>query len=105
MDHVFEDYRGRRIRLTQNRREHLLEHPEMHACIQGLAETLIVPDEVRVSASDANAHLYYKSIMHPLLGPKLLCCVIKVMPGDAFIVTAYVTDKVKKGTLLWPDKA
>lgn len=27
--------------------------------------------------------------------------VVKVTTGDAFVLTAYVTDKPKKGTVLW----
>jgi hypothetical protein len=30
--------------------------------------------------------------------------VVKVLETDAFIVTAYLTDKVKKGRLLWQRK-
>jgi len=28
--------------------------------------------------------------------------VVKVLEADAFVVTAYLTDKVKKGKQLWP---
>jgi hypothetical protein len=30
-----------------------------------------------------------------------MCVVVKVAPPDAFIVTAYYTDAVKKGEVLW----
>jgi len=36
------------------------------------------------------------------VGNKYLCVVVKVMHTDAFVVTAYLTDKVKKGRQLWP---
>jgi hypothetical protein len=32
---------------------------------------------------------------------KYLCVVVKVVSEDAFIVTAYYTDAVKKGAVLW----
>jgi hypothetical protein len=31
-----------------------------------------------------------------------LCVVVKCLQDDAFVLTAYVTDAPKKGTLLWP---
>ena len=36
------------------------------------------------------------------VGDKYLCVVVKVQAEDAFVVTAYMTDKVKKGNVLWP---
>jgi hypothetical protein len=27
---------------------------------------------------------------------------VKVLPGDAFVITAYLTDNVKEGRVLWP---
>jgi len=33
---------------------------------------------------------------------KFLCVVVKVAGDDAFVLTAYLTDKVKKGVQLWP---
>jgi len=35
------------------------------------------------------------------IGDKWLCVVVKYFPDDAFIVTAYFTDKPKKGDNLW----
>jgi hypothetical protein len=37
-----------------------------------------------------------------MVGGKHLCVVVKVRQDDAFVVTAYLTDRVKKGTVLWP---
>ena len=37
-----------------------------------------------------------------MVGGKHLCVVVKVRQEDAFVVTAYLTDRVKKGILLWP---
>jgi hypothetical protein len=36
-----------------------------------------------------------------MVGDKYLCVVVKEGAADAFIVTAYLTDKVKKGERLW----
>jgi len=51
--------------------------------------------------SDAEARLYYRFYVGTRVGDKHLCVVTKVLETDAFVVTAYLTDKVKKGKLLW----
>jgi hypothetical protein len=40
-----------------------------------------------------------------MVGGKYLCVVVKVREVDAFVVTAYLTDRVKKGNLLWPKES
>jgi hypothetical protein len=39
-----------------------------------------------------------------LVGEKWLCAVVKYTTDDAFIITAYLTDKPKAGEDLWPTK-
>jgi hypothetical protein len=34
----------------------------------------------------------------------MLCVVVKYAQADAFVLTAYLTDKPKKGEQLWPTK-
>ena len=41
----------------------------------------------------------------PKLLGKHLCVVVKILVDDAFVVTAFLTDRVKKGTLLWPKES
>ena len=36
------------------------------------------------------------------MGDKYLCVVVKVVGTDAFVLTAYLTDTIKKGQQLWP---
>jgi hypothetical protein len=36
------------------------------------------------------------------VGDKFLCVVVKLIEADAFVVTAYLTDQVKKGKQIWP---
>ena len=38
------------------------------------------------------------------VGDKWLCVVVKYTADDAFVLTAYLTDKLKKGEQLWPTK-
>jgi hypothetical protein len=37
-----------------------------------------------------------------MLGGKFLCVVVKTLEADAFVVTAYLTDRIKKEVQLWP---
>ena len=98
----FVDYEGRRIRLTDERHAHILEHPEMAGMDVRIAETLGHPLEVVESLSDSDARLYYRYYVGTRIGGKYLSVVVKILPADAFVVTAYLTDRVKSGKVLWP---
>ncbi len=98
---VLNDYEGRGIRLTDERLTHILEHPEMAGIESRLAETLGRPESVIRSASDDEARLYYRLYTDTPVGEKLLCVVVKAKEDDAFVLTAYLTDKLKRGEVLW----
>ena len=67
-----------------------------------IEETLRRPQHVVESMSDAQAQLYYRYYVGTRVGDKYLCVVVKVLADDAFVLTAYLTDTVKKGRLVWP---
>jgi hypothetical protein len=50
------------------------------------------------------ARLFYEFYAQTIVGGKWLCVVVKYSKDDAFIVTAYLTDKPKAGEDLWPIK-
>lgn len=102
---ILTDYEGRSIRLTEERWAHIEEHPEMTGLRQRVAETLREPENVLESASDSSVRLYYRFYRRTMVGGKHLCVVVKILGEDAFVVTAYLTDRVKRGTLLWPVKS
>ena len=54
------DHSGRTIRLTRERLEHVLLHPEMAELETGIAESLRQPERVVQSLSDPEARLYYR---------------------------------------------
>jgi hypothetical protein len=91
--------------MTDERRRHIEEHPEMAGTQTAVAETLREPEVVIQSASDPFARLYYRFYHRTIVGGKHLCVVVKVRQNDAFVVTAYLTDRVKKGTVLWPKES
>jgi len=45
--------------------------------------------------------LFYRNYETTPVSHKFLCVVVKVLPDDLFMITAYFTDTVKKGLLLW----
>jgi len=99
---VLRDYRGLSIRLSDERLAHILEHPEMGGMERAIEETLEQPERVLESFSDLDARLYYRFYTGTAAGDKYLCVIVKHAGGDAFVVTAYLTDKVKRGVLIWP---
>lgn len=99
---ILHDFQGRAIRLTQERLAHILEHPEMAGMERAIEEALVRPERVVESFSDPQARLYYRFYVGTRVGDKYLCVVIKVSHEDAFLLTAYLTDTIKKGVQLWP---
>lgn len=95
------DYQNREVRLTEERLVHILTHPEMIGMESQIAYTLKHPQLVRQSQSDESAALLYRFYTQTAIGDKWLCVVVKYLPHDAFVVTAYFTDKPKKGENLW----
>lgn len=99
---VFTDYIGRNVRLTQERRGHILEHPEMREWVEKIPEVLALPELVVRSKFDLESELFYVWKTRTRVGPKYLCVVVVAKPNDAFVLTAYLTNAVKKGEILWP---
>ena len=98
---TFRDYHGQSIRLTQERQKHILEHPEMRGMLSRIKETLAGPQRVIQSLSDKDANLYYRFYIGTKVGDKYLCVVVKTVKKDSFVLTAYLTDSVKKGEIVW----
>jgi len=95
------DFRRMAIRLTDERSAHILERPEMSSLEDAIDETLQDPESVIRSRSDDQARLYYRFYSDTPVGEKYLCVVVKVRAEDAFILTAYLTDKLKEGEVIW----
>ncbi len=102
---VFKDLLQREIRLTYERYEHLVtDHPEMVGQIERVGETLLNPDQIVRSRTDEQVELFYKHYKITPVTEKFLCAVVKVLENDAFVITVYFTDAIKKGEILWPKK-
>ncbi len=98
---LLRDHEDAEIRLTEERLAHILGHPEMASLEVGIAETLAHPERVAQSRSDEEARLYYRFYPETSVGGKFLCVVVKFREDDAFVLTAYLTDKIKRGEVLW----
>ena len=98
---ILRDYRAANVRLTNERLAHILEHPEMAGAESHIEETLLRPDTVVQSLRDEHVSLYYRRYADTPVGNKLLCVVVKSVDGDAFVLTAYFTDTVKRGRTIW----
>ncbi|MBI5774279.1 MAG: hypothetical protein HZA89_11120 [Verrucomicrobia bacterium] len=101
---TLEDCFGHKVRLTDERRTHILEHFEMAGMEAEIVRVLCQPQLVRRSRSDEAVRLFYEFYARTIVGGKWLCVVVKYAESDAFVVTAYLTDKPKAGEDLWPIK-
>ncbi len=59
-------------------------------------ETLTDPDEIRQSSKDENVLLFYRGSR-----PRWQCVVTRRLGHDGFVITAYPTDAVKSGAVIW----
>ena len=103
--HKFKDNKGRTIRLSEERLDHIeSDHPEMVSQFDRIFETLTEPDRIIISRTDDSVEIFYKHYSSTPVSTKFLCIVVKVITDDNFIITAYYTDSVKRGELLWEKK-
>lgn len=98
---VFEDLIGRKIRLTDERYSHILEHLEMNELVNRLEEILLEPDYIIQSNIDNDVEIFTRFYITKSFGGKYLCVVVKYLSNDAFIITAYITNKLPKGETVW----
>lgn len=101
----FIDVFNRRIRLTDERLAHMESvHPEMCGQLDKIKNSLLNPDIIIRSKTDANVELFYRHYSITPVTEKFLCIVVKIMESDFFIITAYFTDTKKGGEVLWKRK-
>jgi|YelNatPaOPRAMG01_1025707.scaffolds.fasta_scaffold205474_1 hypothetical protein len=89
---------GRRIRITRSYWAMIItkKHPSVTNREEDVKLTLVDPDEVRKSRCDTSVHLYYRRV-----DDKLICVVTKHLNKHGFIITVYLTDKIKRGEVVW----
>ena len=88
---------GLRFRCSATREQiETVKHLPMRGRLDEVIRTLAEPDEVRRSVSDPAVLLFYWRF-----APRWICAVAVRIEGEGFLITAYPTDKVKLGDVLW----
>lgn len=88
---------GRRIRTTRRHWEHIVnKHESIIGLEKEVKATLVNPIYVRLSKEDEMVYLYYAHY-----GKYLMCVVCRHLNSDGFIITAYLTDSIKKGVAIY----
>jgi hypothetical protein len=73
----------------------------MSGQIEKIRDTLLNPEMVVRSRTDPDVELFYRYYDVTPVTEKYLCVLLKVLAGDLFIITAYFTDTIKRGEVLW----
>ncbi len=95
----FSDRFNRRIKLTEEGWNHITEtHPELKGMLKELEGALENPELIKKSAYNENVVLFYRYYEHIYEG-KHICVVVKL--DNESIVTAYITDRIKGGEIVW----
>ena len=73
-----------------------VKHPAVRDKQDEIKLTLMNPDEIRQSLKDPNFFLFYRGS-----SPRWICGVAKNDVTGGFLITAYLTDKIKVGESIW----
>lgn len=93
---VFKNYKDDECLLADEQEKHIQErHPE--ATAQLISQCLRAPLEIRKSSSHFESYLYY--ILKT--ADRYFCVVIKCCLDGNYISTAYTTNKIKTGQLIY----
>ena len=84
--------------------KHILRRPEMKNQRKKIEETLKDPDAIVESKYDKTVLLYHKLYPKTPVTRKYLLVAVKILDRDAFVLTAFFTDKIKKGDIVWESK-
>ncbi|MBI5789758.1 MAG: DUF4258 domain-containing protein [Candidatus Schekmanbacteria bacterium] len=89
---------GFKIRTTKHQWDliTLVKHPIIYGLEREVMDCLRHPAEVRLSQESNHVYLYYKRWTK-----YWLCVVARHMDSEGFIITIYVTDKIKEGSIVW----
>ena len=88
---------GKRIRVTKRHWDSIIKkHESIVGLESNVKETLRTPHYIRVSKEDHQVFLYYAP-----RGKYFLCVVCRHLNGDGFIITAYLSDRIKKGETVY----
>lgn len=72
------------------------KHPVMEKYLDSIKKTLYDPELIRLSKWDGNVYLFYRK-----LEKHYICVVIRVENSIGFVITTYMTNKIKIGREIW----
>lgn len=75
----------------------ITKHPDIADIEDLVHQTLQSPDEVRKSSRDEGILLFYRLRKTQ----RWVVVVARRLNGDGFLITAYQTDAIKEGVMLW----
>lgn len=75
----------------------LMKHPDLEDLLNLVKETLTNPEQIRRSSRDQQILLFYLTIKQK----RWVVAVAKRLNGEGFLITAYQTDAIKEGELIW----
>ena len=95
---------GRKIRTTEKYLTYIAteKHTELLNKVEKSASILLALSDAdnvyqKIGEDDDGVYLYYRNI-----GRYTICVISRHLNGDGFVITAYLTTKMKrKGTLIW----
>lgn len=95
----FIDCFNRKITLAEERWNHIeATHPELKGILKELEGTLMEPELIKRSIYSESVVLFYRYYEHIYEG-KYMCVVVRL--DEKSIVTAYITDRIKSGEIIW----
>ena len=90
---------NRKFGLSDERWNHIIDaHPEIKELRRELEGALIEPELIKRSVYNENVVLFYRHYKHIYEG-KYMCVVVRL--DEKSIVTAYITDRIKSGDIIW----
>lgn len=86
------------VRTTRAHWERLVaKHPDMADKLEEVKAALSNPEQVRRSRRDVSVLLFYRGAVR-----HWVVAVAKRAESDGFLITAYQTDAIKEGEVIWP---
>lgn len=91
---------GFRVYTSRNYWEYIttVKHPIVKGMEPDVIGTLKNPDFIRQSKTDENVYMFYREIKYNNKNYHM-CVVTTNIKG--FIITAYITDRIKEGVQIW----
>lgn len=75
----------------------IVKHPDLENLEELVKQALASPDEIRSSRRDSNILLFYLCLKEK----RWVVGVARRLNGDGFLITAYQTDAIKEGEIIW----